>query len=334
MTTPQGAGTTPLPQVCYQIHSHRSPAQLYRLVSVLAAANDALIVVSHARQGAAVDTARLRRCGASLVMETDGGYGDWSHIRRYLEVAERLAVLGIDYDWMVSLSGQDYPVRPLADIRAELARSTADGFVEHFPVLSADSPWGLRRGRTRYDYHHRRLFPLRPGAQRALRPAQVVNRLQPALSLHVAYGLTVGWRVRSPFGADLTCYGGSFFSSLTRPSVERVRRFARDRPDVVEHYQQTLSPAESFLQTALLSDADVRLVNDCKVYFDFRGSRLNHPRTLDVSDISPARQSGAHFARKWDLDRDPDAFDLLDDHVLALVDNEARTPRRRVHPES
>lgn len=311
-------------RTCYQIHSHRSPEQLYRLVdAILGSSRDALVVVSHARSGPPIDRARLTSAGEVLLLEADGGYGDWSHLRRYLEVAEHLDQQGLTYDWMVNLSGQDYPVRPLREAEDELAASDADGFMEHFDVLSEASPWGVARGRTRYWYHYRRLRPLTEAGQARWRPLQAVNRLQPLVRVQVAYGFALGHRVTGPFGTSLVCYGGSFLMSLRRPCVEEVRRFVRDRPDVVRHYQRTLSPDESFLQTVLVNSGRFMLANDCKRYFDFTSTRMNHPRTLGASDVEPARRSGAHFARKWDLSRDPCAFETLDGLVGA---SESGTP--------
>lgn len=303
-------------RTCYQVHTHRAPEQVYRLVETLVASSrDALVVVSHDRSGPPLDRSRLARSGARLLVST-GGYADFSHTRRYLEVVEHLDGVGEQYDWMVNLSGQDYPVQPLADIEHEMERSGVDGFLETFPVLSAASPWGRALGRTRYWYRYGPRRPLSAAGRRRLRPLQAVNRVQPWLRLHVASGLTVGRAVRTPFDSGLVCYGGSFFASLTRSCVEALVEFCRDRPDVVAHFERTLSPEEAFFQTALVNDGRFRFDSDCKRYFDFRGSRFGHPRTLTAADVEPALRRGAHFARKWDLDRDPDAYELMDALVL------------------
>ena len=302
-------------RTCYQIHTHRSPEQVYRLIAAIAdTSHDPLFVVSHDRAGEPLDPATLARWDCRLLL-TDGGYADWSHTRRYLEVLAVLDRAREHYDWMVNLSGQDYPVRPSADSEDELRDSAADGFVEQFDVLSPDSPWGVRRGRDRYWFRHRRLLELSDAGRRRLRPLQAVNRLQPWVRLNTAAGLTVGRRVSTPFGPELRCRGGSFFMSVNGAAIEQLRRFTRDRPDVVAHFQRTLSPAESFFQTALTAGGGLSLVDDCKRYFDFAGSTQNHPRTLAAADVPVAREAGAHFARKWDLRRDPDAFALMDSFV-------------------
>lgn len=302
---------------CYQIHTHRDPEQIYRLVHAIHTSSaDPLIVVSHARDAEPLDTERLNSSGEVLLLMTEGGYADWSHVRRYLEVVKLLRDRRIDYDWMINITGQDYPVRPLREAELELDSCDADGFVEHFAVLSNASPWGRQLGRTRYWFHHRTLRPLSPRAMRRLRPLQAINALQPLVRLNVSRGVTVGWRVRAPFGPDLRCYGGSFHASVRRECAEYAYDLAARRPSIVRHYQQVLSPAESYLQTAWLGAGDFRFVNDCKRYFDFRQSRFGHPRVLGLADVDAARASGAHFARKWDMAHDPAAFTLMDSYVL------------------
>ena len=301
---------------CYQIHTHRDPEQIYRLVQAIHTSSaDPLVVISHDRNGPPLDPARLQRSGEVLLLLADGGYADWMHVRRYLDVVAALRERGVDYNWMVNITGQDYPVRPLGEAEAELDACPADGFVEHFPVLSDASPWGRRLGHSRYWFHHRTLRPLSERTMRLLRPLQAINSVQPFVRLNVSRGVTVGWRARAPYGPDLVCYGGSFHTSVRRVCAEYALDVAARQPRMVAHYRQVLSPAESYLQTVWLGSGQFRFVNDCKRYFDFRTSRFGHPRILGASDIAPARTSGAHFARKWELLRDPEAFALMDRYV-------------------
>lgn len=304
-------------RVCYQVHTHRHPAQINRLVrTLLASSPECVVVVNHDRRGPELDEAALARLGDVHLQVTDGGYGDWSHVRRYLEVADLLDARGIGYDWMANLTGQDYPVKPLPTAEAQLAAADVDGFILTFPVETPAAPWPPGRAQSRYWYRYRRLRGLSPRSMRALRPVQVANRVQPWVRVNVSFGLSVGVRTRAPFGPGLVCHGGSFWCTLARSAVERVREFARQRPDVVAHYHGTLAPDESFIHTVLANTPGIRLSPDCLRYFDFSRSRFNHPRTLDESDVAPAAASGAHFARKWDYERTPAAYDMLDELVL------------------
>jgi hypothetical protein len=304
---------------CYHIQSHRSPAQILRLVHQIKRMSPHSVVhISHDANGATLDTRALALLADVHVQLHPGGYGDFSHVDRHLLAIDWLATEGIHVDWLVNLTGQDYPLVHLADAEAELASSGADGFLEYWPALGPQSHWGVHRARSRYYFRHRHVMPLSLRAKRVLRPVQVVNRLQPFVRVHVAYGLVVGRRVRTPFGPDLVLHGGSAFMSLTWPTALYLRDFLRRRPDVVSHFRHTLSPVEAITQTVLANAPGLRLVPDPKRYFDFTHSQFNHPKTLTAEDLPRALASGAHFGRKFDADAYPETLDALDAHLAAL----------------
>lgn len=308
-------------RACYQVHTHRDPKQVQRLVSTLTRSSpDCVVVISHDRRGPALDVARLARLGDVHVLAAEGGYGDWTHVQRYLDVADYLDERGIDYDWMANLSGFDYPVMSVRAAEAELAASGVDGFLHTFPVASPSAPWPPHRSRSRYWYRYRRFAELSPRAMRVLRPLQAVNRVQPIVRVTVSFGLSAGVRTGTPFGPGLECFGGSFWCTLSRVAVERIREFTMRRPDVVAHYQRTLAPDESYVHTVLGNQPDITLAPDSLRYIDFRATRFNHPRTLTAADVPTVTASGAHFARKWDMQRTPEAYDLLDTAVLTPYD--------------
>jgi hypothetical protein len=293
----------------YLVQSHRDPDQVARLVRTLRHGSpDCLVHVSHDFASSPLDLAGVP---GVVVRAARGGYGDFSHVRRYLDAVEDLAP--DRPDWIVNITGQDYPIRPVAEAEAELAAGDADGYLEYFPALDPDrSAWPVRRARSRYLFRHRRLLALSPAAKRRLRPLQALNYVQPVLRVHVSYGLTVGIRRRSPFGPHFVLYGGSAYHSLSWPCVDYLREFCAARPEVLRYYEGTLSPVESLVQTILVNSGRFRLTGDCRRYFDFRGSTFNHPRFLGLEDLPRALASGADFARKIE---DPAVLDALDAQI-------------------
>lgn len=304
--------------VAYLIHTHAKSDQVLRLVRTIKASSPgSLVVVDHAQPGEPLDVQALTALPGVHYRVGDAGYGDWSFLQRWLDSVAYLADNSLHYDWLVTLSGQDYPLVPLPRAEAELADSGADAFIEHFPVLSPqESHWPVHRGRSRYWFKHRRLARLSARQQRRLHWLQAVNFVQPLVRIHVSFGLSFGRRVRTPFTEELQCYGGSAWTTLTRACVDYVVEFCRRRPDVERHYRGVIAPDESFLHTVLVNANRFLLVDDSKRYFDFRGSEFNHPKVLGVADLPAALSSGAHFGRKFDMDRDSTVLDELDRIVL------------------
>jgi hypothetical protein len=312
--------------VVYHIETHRNPRQIERLVrTLLRGAPDALVVVDHDRAFESPDPAVLSGLGAELRL-SDGGYADPSHVRRWLATARWLEQEGVQYNWLTNLTGQDYPIRPMGDIHRDLDNATADAFIQMFDVFDPNqTKWGVARGRTRYEFNHRRLARLGPLAQRALRPLQLANRAQPWFRFTTSTNLTVGVRGATPWGDDLALRGGSLFCTLSRLAVESVLQFADARSDVTEYLAGSLAPEEVYLQTALgwaqshvPLAKDLHIDGDCRRYFDFSETTFNHPKTFGRGDIDKVLASGADFARKFDEALHPGVLDLVDARVEAV----------------
>ena len=121
------------PRVAYLILSYTGPVE--RLVATLRAGSpDALIAVHH--------DDRRTTLGAVDALRIDPRPVEWGHgsqlaavLRCLRWVRERAA-----FDWLVLLSGQDYPLRPVGEIEASL--HGADAFIQTAPV----APLAWRRG--------------------------------------------------------------------------------------------------------------------------------------------------------------------------------------------
>jgi hypothetical protein len=301
------------PKVVYHVESHTLPDQLERLVRRLLDADpDTFVVVDHDSRSND-DLGALATLPRVQLNRSPGGYADFSHVRRYLKTLDWLERSGIDYDWITNLSGQDYPIRDLRAAQSEWAAGGVDGYLEWFPAFDPASPWGSRLGRSRYTFSYRRLRALSPRARSAIRPAMAINYLQPWFRLNVATGLAVGRRRSSPFDADLVCYGGSLFCTLSRAAAEYVLNNSRQNPGLVSYYERCLSPAESYLQTVLINSGQFSFASGCRRYFDFSHTRNNHPKTLSTEDLPALLESNADFGRKFDGRLDSDVLDQLDE---------------------
>ena len=303
-------------RVCYHIQSHTLPAQLVRLIRTIRTSSpDCLVVVSHSMTGPELELGERADDPAVIVLRVPNGYGDFSHVDRWLEVVDLLVERGADFDWLCNLSGQDYPLVPLAQAERELRDSGADGFLQLYPVFTQGGKWPRSKGLTRYAFRYARL-PLPPGVRRLLRPLGAVNRVQPLIRVNAAYG-AVGVRRRVPIPLP-EFWGGSFFCSLSRECVLHVRDWVRRNPALVRYFRGVLAPEEVFFQTVLRGAGRFTLIADSKRYFDFRESKGNHPKVLRVADLPRMESRGAHFARKLDERVDPDLIDLLDQRILGV----------------
>jgi hypothetical protein len=84
---------------------------------------------------------------------------EWGRFNQQLPVYRALKWLqeNHDYDWFVLISGQDYPIQPLAKVEAFLGASPYDGFVESRSMR--ESSWLIGSHRYMYQYFELPKFP-------------------------------------------------------------------------------------------------------------------------------------------------------------------------------
>ena len=314
-------------RVCYYLQTHTRPAQVTRLVELIKAGSpDSVVLISHDASRPPLDVPRLEAMPGVYVFTEQGGYGDFSHLDRYFAAVDWLEANEVEYDWLENISGQDYPLRPIAEIEQTLATTSVDGYLMYAQVFPEQAPPGADTGTgrqlcapfdaaMRYEYRHWWLGKPTPAKQRWLRPLMALDFVQPWLRLSLAYS-TAGLRRRGTvFTDEFICYGGWFFCTLSAACVRYARDFARDNPDVVAYLRTVLAPEEVFLQTVLVNSGKFCFEPDSKRYIDMTGSRNSHSRTLGTADLDAMLASGAHWARKFDPDHDETVLGLLDQRI-------------------
>jgi hypothetical protein len=314
-------------RVVYYLQTHTRPAQVNRLVELIKAGSpDSVVLISHDASRPPLDVARLEAMPGVKVFTEEGGYGDFSHLDRYFAAIDWLDANGIEFDWLENISGQDYPLRPIAEIERTLAETSVDGYMFYAPVFPDLTPDGADAGAgkalcapwdaaMRYQYRHWWVGKPTLTKQRWLRPLMTLNLVQPWARLSLAFS-TIGLRRRRTlFSDEFICYGGWFFCTLSAASVHYARDFARDNPEAVAFFRTLLAPEEVFLQSVLVNSGKFSFEPDSKRYIDMTGSRNNHSRTLGTADLDAMLASGAHWARKFDPEHDATVIDLLEQRI-------------------
>lgn len=314
--------------VVYFMQTHTRPAQVARLVRVITEGNpDAIVLISHDKSGQTLDVNGLQALGNVHVLLHRGGYGDFSHVDRYFAAVDWLEENGIDYNWLENLSGQDYPLRPIAEIEARLDATRFDGLIQYTAVFPERVPPEADHGDTkfqlappfdaamRYDYRHWRIGKATDLKYRVMYPFMAINLMQPWVRLSNSYAVVGVRRNDTVFGPGFYCYGGSFFCTLRARTVRYIREYARAHPDVVSFFRTVMAPEETFFHSVLVNSGRFNLTTEYKRYIDWSVRDHTHPKTLDTEDVSAMLSSGAHWGRKLDLSKDPRLFDLLDQRV-------------------
>jgi hypothetical protein len=315
-------------KVCYLLQTHKNPDQIYRLVRTIKKwSPTAFIILNHDFTNCDLDEAKFQDFQDIQVIPSRGGRGSFDLVQSYLDAVEWLLESSIDFDWLIHLTGQDYPIQPLVRVENFLSETNYDGFMEYFKVFSEESSWKIQEGHTRYCYQYRTIVNTLPKWQKEiLRPIKILNYIQNFFRVNFSYGFTLGLKTSTPFNSQFICYGGSFLGILSRQCIDYIYHFVQSNPDVVEYYRGVANPDESFIQTILINSQLFNFCNDCKRYFDFSETRHGHPRILTTHDFPSLIQSQAFFARKFDLAKDSKILDLIDTQLVENLSSRMAEP--------
>jgi hypothetical protein len=223
-------------------------------------------------------------------------WGGFGHVRATLKGIAALAERGFPLDYLILLTGQDYPIKPNAFIDRFFEEHRGKSFmlVDSLPT----EWWSPRGGLDRIEYRHLRIH----GHHLRLPPKR-----------------------RFPEG--LQPYGGGAYWCLSREAVEYVSRFVAERPDVIAFFKHVDIPDEIFFHTVLMnSEFAHTVVNDHLRHIDWtRGPR---PAILETADFEALARSPKLFARKFDVEHDEQILTLIDDRLLGVEEVASAPPSR------
>ncbi len=259
-------------------------------------------------------------------------WGDFSLVRVTLRLMA-LAVDTTDFDWFVLLSGQDYPIQPLARIETALRSEGVHGYISGVAVEEG-VPCGpvecvvQRPGEpcaecvTRYTFSYYAL-PWMPGIGRIARCVgssridRWINAHQPYVRVRPSFqrGLPtrLGFRTGWPFGPTMRLYKGSQWFSLHRDAVRYVLDFVRHNPGYVRHFRRTSIPDEAFFQTMLLNQPKLRMSRNNMRFVSWTDPWSPHPDILVLEDLPRLLQPQCHFARRFYVRTDAAILERLDE---------------------
>lgn len=305
--------------LAFVLLTHGRPDAILRVAEVLVrGSRDRLVVVCH--DGPSEERQRLAASRlVDKVLPSPGGRGRFGLVDAALSAMRWLEAQPKAYDWLVQLSGQDYPIRPIRELEDELARGGVDGYFHHFdafnPTEAAEGPmsWSQAEVENRYHFRYALLKPETTALLRAvLKAPRLLLERTLGYRLHTGYALMVGARSSTPFSPSFRLFGGSFWVTINRKSVRALLHFVDERPDVVAYFRDVLNPDEAFFHTVLANRADILLSRRELRYYDFSMTRLGRPALISHSDLDRVLASGCYFARKFDLERDPHIANEID----------------------
>jgi Core-2/I-Branching enzyme len=323
------------PVVAYVILCHHKAPQVLRLARTIRRLSPrAPVLIRHNQPSGYIDAEQASDAGADLLIsELPTRWGSWSLVAATVE-AFRHVRRRHDPDWVVLISGQDYPIRRLDEWEMELLAG------DHDAVLPAErlgeGRFGLRpremRDRLVMRYTHRWYRLPQLGVVPRL-PRRLVKAVRAVWYMYV-YDLQAivtlnelprghGWmlgvrRYRVPWTQAVASYKGEQWVALSRQALAvaldggRARLWQR-------YFATTLIPDEAYFPTVLINDRSMRVRRRRISWLRWEEDVTKpHPMTLDRATLAEAVRSGAPFARKFDEAASPGLLDVVDETILNL----------------
>jgi hypothetical protein len=237
-------------------------------------------------------------------------------VQAALQAMREIFATGTAFDYLVYVTGQDYPIKTNAEIRATLQNSGGKSFICYFPLpFEGWHPSGgkITQSAARIEGWHFYFLNQYIRLPRKLRQS---TGLFSVTRSPLWFLISLFLPAKRKFPRGFKPYGGWAYWCLTREHAEHVYRFAEAHRAFVRFFRFVKSADESFVQTILLnSPFKDQIVDDDLRYVDWSGGNCT-PRILGRDDLAKLRESPKLFARKFDTTVDATVLDLIDRELL------------------
>lgn len=289
--------------IVYYVITHKNERQIKRLVAHLGSSINSLVLIHHDSKSAPLFLSSSNNV-CVLDERVNVQWGNFSVVHAMWKGIEWLEKANRSFDWMIFLSGQDYPIRPLSQIEAELRQTKVDAYVHH--ELIHEEP----------KFHQRYFHTL--CMQRYFLRRLKIPGMRP-------------WFVkrRHPYVSGMKCFAGSQWLNLSRRAVEHLWSRKGSIAKLGHYLQRTSCPDETIFQTVLMNDCNLKIQNSDKRFIVWRED-ADSPKILGLEDLNLILSSDAWFARKVDDEVCPKLLNRLDDIIYSRTPSNTGHARRSI----
>lgn len=278
-------------RVAHLILVHAHPNQLSRLVERLTHPK-AVFFIHVDKKSDIVEFERVF-CDATNVFfirsRVEIQWATYSMVEATVNGFKEILSKGIRIDYINLMSGQDYPIKPIAEFHDFLDANQGKAFME---CLNVEKEWTEAISRVKeYHLNHWNV----PGK---FKLQKLLNFILPSRKMP----------------DDLIPVGRSQWFTITSKHVEFLIHRIDSSPHIVKFFTFSWAPDELIFQTLLFNSAYQKdIVGDNLRYIDWSDHKQN-PKLLTSEDFNAFMQSDKFFARKF----------KENDEVLNMIDQRIR----------
>ncbi|HVW59198.1 MAG TPA: beta-1,6-N-acetylglucosaminyltransferase [Puia sp.] len=274
-------------KIAHLILAHKNPAQLQRLLDNLQHPDAAFFIHLDKKIDAAPFAYLFQRPNTFPVRKRTKIY--WAGFGTIQGILNGFAEIPRGYDYINVISGQDFPLKPAEYIHRYITERKGKEFIT-CQTIDGTSEWGDVSPRVR-KYH---LINWRiPGRHRL---ENLLNKVLPPRK----------------FPMDHELVGRANWFTLSYPAVQYLLRFLHEHPELIRYYKYCWG-ADEFIFSTILYNSHFKPDIVENLLYCYWESGHGHAKTLKTEDLEILKASDKLLARKFDMDADPEIFDMLED---------------------
>jgi len=278
-------------RIAHLILTHKNPAQLERLIGALS--HPAFDFYVHLDKKIDITPFRYLAEKKNVYLVADRASVHWAGfgtIRATLN-GFRAILANPAHDYINVISAQDFPLTSPENIYRHICQHEGTEFIT---CENITDQWRSAAPRI-HNYH---LINWRiPGKYRI---EKWVNRFMAPRKFPLEH---------------FTVVGRSNWFTISREAGSFILEFLRHHPEVNRFFKYVWGADEFIFATILYNSHFRNKIRENLVYVDWRGQTEGHPRVLMTKDLPEMLASGKLFARKLDVNVDPELFGLLEKRI-------------------
>jgi len=300
-------------KIIYLITAHKNPAQIARLVNRLNDDEVSFLIHIDKKTDTSLYKQTIDLCSSDNVQfiepRVSCNYMCFGILSATIKGLQQS--LKSEFDFLINLSGQDYPIKSNERIKAFLSANRGRSFMSYHTLPFEG--WLPNGGLNRYEswnieIGNRQLFiPLEPIQ------FQTLHKMKLEFVIKAANLLLPK---RRSFLEGFQPYGGWAFWCLARKHVEYADEFIEKNRSFVNYFKHVSVPDEMFFQTLFMnSQYKGDFVSDDLRFIEWVEGD-SHPKIFTEKDFDKIANSEKLFARKFDMSIDKKILERIDKELL------------------
>lgn len=284
-------------KIAFLITAYNKSNQLIELINCLAAKNGYDNIFVHFDLKGDLNAEEIKTQTNSSINVVSkynvfwGGFNQLQSITSLIDLAKKKD----NYDFVILLSGQDLPITTYDYLKKFLSSNIGKSFITSYKL--PHKYWNHKQGLGRIQWFWFMDYMNIRGIQRF---HQISHYIFDKLNLirNVSKGIEF--------------YGGSDWWILPGEVAEYCLNEFQTNNKLTKCFKYSFIPTEMYFQTVINNSKYVNTItNDSKRYIIWSDTTTGHPDLLTLEDQSLLINSNCLFARKFDLEKNPEIFNYF-----------------------